>query len=81
MDDTTFFNKTSFLWDQLDSFVKKPTCVCGTSTCNLTKKIREKEEQDKIIVFLLSLNENFTNIKTQILAIKKISPLIPLMKL
>ena len=48
--------------DELASYSPLPICTCGG-----IKKMVEKEQEDRVIQFLLGLNESYLAIKGQIL--------------
>lgn len=62
--------KLKILWDQLDSCIKKPVCVCvcGKCTCDMLKQFSELEAEDSVLQFLLGLNEGFMPKRGQILS-------------
>lgn len=57
-------------WDELDLLRKMLVCRCGAnenSVCSLSKRSRELIEEDKLIQFLMGLNEVYDVVKIQML--------------
>lgn len=54
-----------------------PECTCGvmaSCTCNILKKLKDAESLNKLIQFLMALNESFENIKGNILSMDPLPP-------
>lgn len=70
-----YFQKLKSLWDQLDSCVQKPMCVCGNCTCDALKNFIVLEVEDQVLQFLLGRNESHMLIHGQVLSSNKLSNL------
>ncbi|XP_077234197.1 uncharacterized protein LOC143876374 [Tasmannia lanceolata] len=57
-----YFNKLKSYWDELKFYISLPTCSCGA-----LKAISEYEQREKIMQFLMGLNESYTSVRGQIL--------------
>ncbi|XP_031494235.1 uncharacterized protein LOC116260215 [Nymphaea colorata] len=57
-----YYTRIKGLWDEYDAYVTPPVCDCGA-----IKKLTEIQERDKLIQFLMSLNESYGPIRSQIL--------------
>lgn len=55
------------MWDELTCLRPFTSCTCGTCTCGATKAIVAIESEDRLIQFLIGLNESYEHIKSQIL--------------
>lgn len=58
------------LWDELGLHRKYPKCQCGAMNnciCNVSKRTSELNKEDKLIQFLMGLNEGYEAIKSQIM--------------
>lgn len=65
-----YFSKFQKFWDELLLLSLLPNCIYGAGRncdCNVFKRIMEQEEEDKLIQFLMGLNEDFNHISDQIL--------------
>ncbi|XP_074301595.1 uncharacterized protein LOC141632995 [Silene latifolia] len=66
-----YYSKFKNYWETLDSLDPIPQCSCGKIAqcpCTLMKRIVVRENNSKLIQFLMGLNTGFDNIKTQILS-------------
>lgn len=70
-----YFNKMKKIWEELDSINAPPSCECKGCKCGINDKIQLREEKAKIIQFLMRLNENFENIRSQIMAMDPLPPI------
>lgn len=43
------------------------TCCCGVPECASSKRIAQHDEQDRVLKFLMVLNDSFTTMRGQIL--------------
>lgn len=44
-----FFTNLKTVWDEMYDAFPLPTCTCNKCTCNVTKKIHEREQQLKLL--------------------------------
>ncbi|KAM0995580.1 hypothetical protein ACFX2C_005696 [Malus domestica] len=59
---SAYYTKLKALWDELTSYHEPPTCTCGG-----LKKINERDEKEKVMQFLMGLNESYAAVRGQIL--------------
>ncbi|XP_074301365.1 uncharacterized protein LOC141632749 [Silene latifolia] len=67
-----YYSKLKNIWENLDSLDPLPICSCGKMdlcSCTLFKRIIEREQNAKLIQFLMGLNGAYDTIRTQILSI------------
>ncbi|XP_074266527.1 uncharacterized protein LOC141589800 [Silene latifolia] len=67
-----YYSKMKNLWETLDSIDPLPSCSCGKiglCTCALVKKMIDRENNAKIIQFLMNLNSSYDGVRTQILSL------------
>lgn len=57
-----YYTKLKGLWDELAAYDDLPTCTCGSM-----KKHTEQEERNKLMQYLMGLNESYNAIHGQIL--------------
>ncbi|XP_024965911.1 uncharacterized protein LOC112506113 [Cynara cardunculus var. scolymus] len=69
---STYYTKLRGLWDECQSVLPTPHCTCHGCTCGLGKRLTEHQEKEKLYEFVMSLDAEFTIIKTQILAMQPI---------
>uniref|UniRef100_A0A803P5C3 Retrotransposon gag domain-containing protein n=1 Tax=Cannabis sativa TaxID=3483 RepID=A0A803P5C3_CANSA len=61
-DVTYYYTKLKGLWDLLQEYRPQPDCTCGAM-----KTIHEYQDEDKVLEFLIGLNESYLNAQSQIL--------------
>ncbi|XP_073278740.1 uncharacterized protein [Primulina huaijiensis] len=59
---SVYFCKLKQLWDEYSSLVTLPSCECVTA-----QKYLEHENQQRLLQFLMGLNESYLHIRSQIL--------------
>ncbi|XP_074282791.1 uncharacterized protein LOC141607336 [Silene latifolia] len=67
-----YYSKLKSAWENLDSLDPLPSCSCGkcsSCTCSLFKRMQDRENNSKLIQFLMGLNSGYDNIRTQILSL------------
>ncbi|KAH7573601.1 hypothetical protein JRO89_XS03G0178700 [Xanthoceras sorbifolium] len=69
---SAYYTKLKGLWDELGSYQEPITC-----SCDMLKKIAVREEKDKVMQFLMALNETYSQVRRSILMI---SPLLDTLK-
>ncbi|XP_056688658.1 uncharacterized protein [Spinacia oleracea] len=62
-----FFTKIKLLWDQLDGLDPLPSCVCTGCSCTLTQKLLKSQQDQRLIQFLMKLNQKYDHSKSTIL--------------
>ncbi|XP_056698414.1 uncharacterized protein [Spinacia oleracea] len=62
-----FFTKIKLLWDQLDGLDPLPSCVCTGCNCTFTQKLLKSQQNQRLIQFLMKLNEKYDHSKSTIL--------------
>jgi len=56
------------IWDELEDLRPIPSCVCDIPcSCKLFTSVRTYKNNEYILYFLKGLNDNYTNVRTQIL--------------
>ena len=59
---SVYYTKLKALWDELTSYHEPSTCTCGG-----LKKINERDEKERVMQFLMGLNESYAAVRGQIL--------------
>ncbi|XP_074346317.1 uncharacterized protein LOC141685090 [Apium graveolens] len=64
-----FYTRIKTLWDSIDDIQPLPTCVCTTSncTCALTERIHNAQQTQRVLQFLMKLNDRFSAVRANIL--------------
>ncbi|XP_074306249.1 uncharacterized protein LOC141641488 [Silene latifolia] len=73
-----YFNKLKRHWDDIDELEEIPECVCGAMvdcSCNLQKRILDASIREKVLTFLMGLNDVYDSLRTNILAMDPIPPI------
>lgn len=58
----TYYIKLKKLWDELSSLRNFPECTCGAA-----KEVADIENDDKLIHFVMGLNDSYDGVRNQIL--------------
>jgi len=61
-DIATYFTKVKSLWDELDDLDEVPPC-----TCNSVEKLLKREQNQKLLQFLMGLNDDYNSVRGNIL--------------
>ncbi|XP_074322791.1 uncharacterized protein LOC141659762 [Apium graveolens] len=61
-----YFTKMKMLWDDIDALCLIPVCSCGCS-CGASQKLSKFQQDQRIIQFLMGLNESFNVMRGSIL--------------
>lgn len=61
-DIATYFTKVKSLWNELDGLDEVPPC-----TCNSAEKMLKKEQNQKLLQFLMGLNDDYNSVRGNIL--------------
>ncbi|GJV29321.1 putative RNA-directed DNA polymerase [Tanacetum coccineum] len=69
---STYYPKFRGLWDEMQSFLPTPKCKCNKCTCGIGKSLKELREKEQLYEFLMGLDNEFSVVRTQILATKPI---------
>ncbi|KAM6553528.1 hypothetical protein CsatB_014290 [Cannabis sativa] len=59
---TTYYTRLKSLWDQIRELRPPPVCFCGA-----VKVIQEYKEEDRLLEFLVGLNDSYSLVRSQIL--------------
>ncbi|XP_074303586.1 uncharacterized protein LOC141638035 [Silene latifolia] len=73
-----YYNKLKRTWETLDALDPVPLCNCGAidaCTCQLLKRMLDRESNTKLIQFLMGLNSSFEATKTNVLNMEPLPPL------
>ncbi|CAL9021584.1 unnamed protein product, partial [Prunus brigantina] len=65
---SVYYNTLKGLWDELGSYAPMPSCKCNPMcACGVLKELTDREQQERVLQFLVGLNETYSAVRTQIL--------------
>ncbi|KAM0024146.1 putative transcription factor interactor and regulator CCHC(Zn) family [Helianthus debilis subsp. tardiflorus] len=67
---SAYYIKLRTLWDEINGVFSIPRCSCTGCTCRLSKKMNDSKDKERLYEFLLRLDNEYSTIGTQILAMK-----------
>ncbi|XP_074301335.1 uncharacterized protein LOC141632715 [Silene latifolia] len=73
-----YYGKIKNLWENIDTMDPIPQCTCGAMkncTCQLLKRLLDRETQTKLIQLLMGLNSGFEQLQTHILTLDPLPPI------
>lgn len=62
-----YYTRLKQLWEELKNHEASPSCCCGRLDCSSMKQLAQRDEQDRVLKFLMGLNDSFTATRGQIL--------------
>ncbi|XP_074328661.1 uncharacterized protein LOC141666511 isoform X2 [Apium graveolens] len=62
-----FFTKIKTIWDGISDANPLPHCTCTNCTCDLSKRIKQQQEDQRLLQFMMKLNKNFATVRGNIL--------------
>ena len=69
LDIAAYFNKAKRLWDEFTAASASPRCTCGKCECEVNARLQNYFQDQKLIQFLMGLNESYTQVRGNILMI------------
>lgn len=67
-----YFTQVKSIWDELDSLTPLPVCECQGCSCGLTKKVLKLQQDQRLMSFLMKVDEQYAPIKTNILMLPEL---------
>ncbi|XP_038699638.1 uncharacterized protein LOC119996929 [Tripterygium wilfordii] len=64
---TEYYARIKALWDELYQYKRVPSCKCGKCICGMDKVSLEEQNKDRLLQFLMGLNDSFEHVTNQIL--------------
>jgi len=65
----SYFNKAKRLWDEFTAASASPRCTCCKCECEINARLNNYFQDQKLIQFLMGLNESYTQVRGNILMI------------
>ena len=69
LDIASYFNKAKRLWDEFAAASASPKCTCCKCECEINARLQAYFQDQKLIQFLMGLNESYTQVRGNILMI------------
>ncbi|CAO2838684.1 unnamed protein product [Amaranthus hypochondriacus] len=66
-----YFTKMKTIWDELDHLSPLPSCKCNGCSCGLTKQFLILQQDQRMMHFLMKVNDNFQQVRTNILMMEE----------
>ncbi|XP_019226901.1 PREDICTED: uncharacterized protein LOC109208274 [Nicotiana attenuata] len=63
----TYFNKIKAIWDEIELLDARTVCICVDCKCGANDKNDALEERQKLVQFLMGLNESYINVRENIM--------------
>ena len=67
---SNYYTKLRSIWDEIQIVLPTPRCVCDGCECAIGKQLNEVKEKERTYEFLMGLDDEFSVIRTQVLAMK-----------
>ncbi|KAF7820465.1 Retrovirus-related Pol polyprotein from transposon TNT 1-94 [Senna tora] len=64
---TQYWNRLHRWWDEWARISPNPRCYCGKCTCEVNKRLEDKESSSRLMQFLMGLNQTFDALRGQVL--------------
>jgi len=75
------FNKAKKAWDEFAAVGATPRCTCGKCECEINSRLQSHNKEQRLIQFLMGLNESYTPVRGNILIMKPLPTLSQLYSL
>lgn len=64
---SAFYTQMKTIWDSVNDVNPLPHCTCNLCTCNLTQKIQQRQQEQRLIQFMMKLNDSFAAVRAHVL--------------
>lgn len=62
-----FYTKIKTVWDSIDDVNPVPTCSCTDCSCDLRQSVLTKQQEQRLLQFLLKLNDKYSVVRAHIM--------------
>ncbi|KAL8093307.1 hypothetical protein AgCh_035258 [Apium graveolens] len=62
-----FYTQIKTVWDLMDDADPLPNCTCDKCTCLLSRRMKQMQQNHRVLQFLMKLNDQFSMIRANIL--------------
>jgi hypothetical protein len=70
---STYFTRIKTLWEELNNY--RPVSICNCCHCGRMQSILELYSQERVLQFLMGLNDSFSAVRAQILLMDPLPPI------
>ncbi|KAJ4717700.1 Retrovirus-related Pol polyprotein from transposon TNT 1-94 [Melia azedarach] len=70
---SAYFTKLKTIWEELNNY--RPACSCGKCSCGGIKNLADHYQMEYVMSFLMGLNDNFAQVRGQLLLMNPIPPI------
>ena len=81
LDIASYFNKAKKVWDEFSAVGSLPRCDCSKCECEVNIKLDRYAQEQRIIRFLVGLNDSYTSVRGNILMMTPLASLSPIYSL
>jgi len=81
LDIASYFNKAKKVWDEFSAVGSLPRCDCSKCECEVNIKLDRYAQEQRIIRFLMGLNDSYTSVRGNILMMTPLASLSPIYSL
>ncbi|CAL1388587.1 unnamed protein product [Linum trigynum] len=67
---SSFYTKLRGLWDEIQTLTPSVSCTCSGCTCDGQRRQRDVRDGEQLFDFLMGLDDVFSTVKSQILAMR-----------
>lgn len=69
---TEYYTKVKLVWDEIGNLNPLPVCTCDGCSCGLTKKVLKLQQDQRLMSFLMNVDDQYGLVKTNILMLPEL---------
>ncbi|XP_074337227.1 uncharacterized protein LOC141674416 [Apium graveolens] len=62
-----YYTQLKKVWDEIDNLKPLPACTCANCTCHITQKVLKLQQDQRLMIFLMKMSNEFANVRSHIL--------------
>ena len=70
-----YFTKLKAIWDAQNDVDPNPHCTCNLCVCHINQRFQKKQQDRRLIQFMMTLHDKFASIRANILMRYPLPPL------
>ncbi|KAL8120925.1 hypothetical protein AgCh_017922 [Apium graveolens] len=71
-----YYTQLKRIWDEIDNLKPLPKCECAHCNCNMTQKVLKLQQDQRLMIFLMKMSNEFANVRSHILMMETL-PTLP----
>ncbi|KAL8096592.1 hypothetical protein AgCh_037526 [Apium graveolens] len=71
-----YYTQLKRIWDEIDNLKPLPECECAHCNCNMTQKVLKLQQDQRLMIFLMKMSNEFANVRSHILMMETL-PTLP----